>query len=199
MKTSKAKVSQIVLTAFALSTALITGCGSKSNNNQQLPYVPPTAVTCVPGQICPTGIVGGTTLIPAPTVSSLDYQGSALILNYAATGATTPIAGTTTSQAYNGTVTITGTLHLVAGACLNLPPGDYPVQGQGQWISNYGGAVAGIQATLQAQNSSVQIGTSLISAGQDPYGTTVQGVAPSGYYLQGQVAVSMCGRVFTAL
>lgn len=183
------------VTAVALFALTLQGCGGNRDNNNAIPpqYFPPGGqVNCIPGQpncYNPGGVYSGGPLLNGPAVSSLDGMGSAMILQFAASGATG------TSSQYNGQVAINGTIQLAPGACFNLPPGNYPVQGQGVWVSGYAGAVAGIQAQLQMQNGQITITSAVIKSGTNPLNPQ----AGFGNFLQGLVQVSVCGRTFTAL
>jgi len=179
----------VMFGAFAYLT--IPGCGNKSNNNPNggTAIVPPNGAPCLPGQNCSIPGPGGIPLLSGPSFSSLDSRGSSILLSFAAQQV---VAG----QPYSGPVTVSGTINLAPGSCFYLPPGSYPIQGQGIWVSNYGGALGGVEATLQMNNGTVQIYAATVRFGQDPLNP--QG-SPTGYYMHGQVYVSACNITFTAL
>src|SRR5437870_5681559 len=112
--------------ALALGMYMLTpGCGNKSSNNAAVPPISGGLPNCIPGQICNIPGAQGVPLLNGPSLSSLDSQGSTLLLNFAA-------PSLQAGQSYSGPVNIVGTLHLPSG-CWSIPPGDYPITGQGMW------------------------------------------------------------------
>lgn len=187
MKTKSAiKLFGVMVLAAYLSAP---ACGNKSNNaNPPPPVVGPGGIgNCIPGQLC-NGVNGGVALLNGPTFSSLDYQGSTMILNFASGQSFTG------GQAYNGSVQISGSVRLNM-SCYGLPPGEYPVQGTGTWQSGYGGSIARVQAQLNMNAGQVVLSSVLIKYGQD----NLVPDAPYGFYLQGPVYISACGGTFTAM
>lgn len=187
---SKRNVVMYAVTAMMVGL-ILQGCPGKNNSGAPPPQGPITGVPpgggCLPGQANCLVPGGGVALLNGPAIASLDYNGSSMILNFAATNVTT-------GQPYTGQVNIAGTIRLARG-CGMLPPGDYPVQGQGNWVSNYAGAVAGVNGSLSmSTGQAVQLGSILVHYGQDQFNP-----GPVGFYFQGPVYIAACGGTFTAL
>jgi hypothetical protein len=206
-------------------TLFLTACPNNSDNggSPTRPFIPPI---CPAGTICNTG-VGGTALLNGPTLSYLDQNGTALILNFGAAG------GAVAGRQYNGPIHITGEIRLPQGCGLysgygngygyghgggvgygsgfgyntpgtgygggwgGVPPGTYQVRGQGQWVGGYGGSVAVVTATLTMGNGG-QIYIQQGIIGASSVGLTNVSGVNSGYYLEGNVAATACQRNFVA-
>ncbi|MDZ4677442.1 MAG: hypothetical protein SGI74_08020 [Oligoflexia bacterium] len=185
--------------AFAFAAGIyltVPGCGNKSSNNNPASNVgiipiggicQPGQPNCVPGGVAPAG---GIPLLNGPAVTSLDSNGSIMVLSFGA-------PNITPGQAYAGPVSVSGTVTFGPGGCISLPPGQQiPIQGQGFWTSGFAGSIAGVQANLQLANNSSLAMNVTIQYGVD---THLPG-SPTGFYMQGQVSIPGCSPItYTAL
>lgn len=163
----------------ALLYLMMPGCGNQSNNQPYSPYGA-YGTTCIPGQLCTTGLggVNGVPLVPGVVMASIDSYGSIAQMQI---GGSSVVAG----QQYSGAATITGVIQMAPGGV--CPPGAYQLQGTGEYSTS--GGIPQIQAQLQITGP---MGTmqGMISGniftGQDSYAPQMQ----SQYYFRGQFGTS---------
>ncbi|MCC6278277.1 MAG: hypothetical protein IT289_10220 [Oligoflexia bacterium] len=167
---------------------MVPGCSGNKNDPRQNPYgqVPPGGAYCPPGQPCaPIPGGPGVPLLNGPAYSS--FAGGEMLLQVSGTGV---VPG----QPANGQANFTGTVLFQPGACGMLPPGQYPIQGTGVFVSGYAGSIGGVEGSLSIPGGAVTV-QGAIWLTSDPMNPG----APPLYRLQGNMMAPICNRNITLL
>jgi hypothetical protein len=178
------------ITGLALYLTVQACSGNKDNNNNanQYPYTNGYnngGQYCYNGQNCTyTNGGAGVPLLNGPALSS--FSGGEMILNISGTGQ----AGQTGQTNYVTTANVNGTIVFQPGAC-GSAQGQFPIQGQVQWQSGYGGSIGALQGVLQVQGTQMQV-SGAVWVASDPYNQGQQG-----YRLQGSLYAPACYRNIT--